>query len=146
MNNGYGPTSFIDDTLVTLYFMIYLNYFEKSSTEVTTDSPGLKKKIAKRDIFPLTNDILKAFKKDIEDVTKQKSYNELITAQKLKQGLNEDKLLENVPASANVNEIIVIDDDDDDNLSQEPATKRVKLNQIVRTKTKPSIDFTLGSN
>ena len=70
----------------------------------------------------------------------------MITAQKLKQGLNEDKLLENVPASANVNEIIVIDDDDDDNLSQEPATKRVKLNQIVRTKTKPSIDFTLGSN
>ena len=106
--------------------MIYLNYFEKSSTEVTTDSPGLKKKIAKRDIFPLTNDILKAFKKDIEDVTKQKSYNELITAQKLKQGLNEDKLLENVPASANVNEIIVIDDDDDDNLSQEPATKKSK--------------------
>lgn len=52
-----------------------------------------------------------------------------------------------MPASANVNEIIVIDDDDDDdNLSQEPATKRVKLNQIVRTKTKPSIDFTLGSN
>ena len=52
----------------------------------------------------------------------------------MKQGLNEDKLLENVPASANVNEIIVIDDDDDDNLSQEPATKRVKLNQIVGTK------------
>ena len=38
-----------------------------------------------------------------------------------------------MPASANVNEIIVIDDDDDDNLSQE-LQKRVKLNQIVRTK------------
>lgn len=136
LNNGYGPTSFIDDTLVTLYFMIYLNYFEKSSTEVTTDSPGLKKKIAKRDIFPLTNDILKAFKKDIEDVTKQKSYNELITAQKLKQGLNEDKLLENVPASANVNEIIVIDDDDDDNLSQEPATKKSKTESNSEDKNK----------
>lgn len=138
LNNGYGPTSFIDDTLVTLYFMIYLNYFEKSSNEVTTDSPGLKKKIAKRDIFPLTNEILKAFKKDIEEVTKQTSFNELISAQKLELGVNENKLLgvkeeetESKSAPARANEIIVIDDDDDDgddddNMSLEPVTKKNK--------------------
>lgn len=31
-NNGYGPTSFIDDTLVTLYFLIYLYYCKDMST------------------------------------------------------------------------------------------------------------------
>ncbi|RLV94897.1 Histone transcription regulator 3 [Spathaspora sp. JA1] len=83
-NNGFGPTSLIDDTIVGVYFKIYLYYFkdmmETSSSGSTMDSPGAKKKIAKRDIFPLTNDIVKQFKNEIDTILKNRPeiYNEAI--------------------------------------------------------------------
>ena len=65
-NNGYGPTSMIDDTLVTIFFKIYSYYYTNTNFISTFSSPGLKKKIAKKDIFPLTIDLLKICKKEID--------------------------------------------------------------------------------
>ncbi|KAL6453165.1 HIR3 Histone transcription regulator 3 [Candida maltosa Xu316] len=85
-NNGYGPTSFIDDTLVATYFHIYLYYNKDSSSMeiVTTDSPGAKKKIAKRDIFPLTNDLMKVYKTQLDELLKKDLYNDFVVAEKWK--------------------------------------------------------------
>ncbi|KAI5969070.1 HIR3 [Candida margitis] len=58
-NNGYGPTSMIDDTIVTIFFKVYTYYNKDTNFFSTFNSPGLKKKIAKKDIFPLTNEMLK---------------------------------------------------------------------------------------
>jgi len=65
-NNGYGPTSMIDDTLVTIFFKVYTHYYRDTNFYSLFNSPGLKKKIAKKDTFPLTNDLLRLCKKDID--------------------------------------------------------------------------------
>lgn len=76
-NNGYGPTSLIDDTIVSVYiilFEIFAKNHNKSETEKDiTDSPsGRPKKLAKRDVFPFISDILKNFRREIEDILKMK--------------------------------------------------------------------------
>ncbi|KAI5968926.1 HIR3 [Candida theae] len=65
-NNGYGPTSMIDDTLVTIFFKMYTYFNPNTDFFSTFTSPGVKKKIAKKDIFPLTVDLLKLCKKEID--------------------------------------------------------------------------------
>lgn len=65
-NNGYGPTSFIDDTIVTIFFKIYTYYNKDTNFYSTFTSPGLKKKIAKKDTFPLTTELLKFCKKEVD--------------------------------------------------------------------------------
>jgi hypothetical protein len=87
-NSGFGPTSFIDDTIVAIYFKFYIHYDEDDSggdtssdlkgsgsgstnTPGVTDSPSAKvKKIAKRDIFPFTTEILKNNRREIENILK----------------------------------------------------------------------------
>lgn len=78
LNNGFGPTSLIDDTIVALFITIY-NSVDKRDVEVShealpvKDSPnGKVKKVAKRDIFPYVTDILKNSKRDIDYVLKEK--------------------------------------------------------------------------
>lgn len=76
-NNGYGPTSLIDDTIVSVYiilFEIFAKNYNKTETEKDiTDSPsGRPKKLAKRDVFPFISDILKNFRREIEDILKLK--------------------------------------------------------------------------
>lgn len=119
-NNGYGPTSFIDDTLVTLYFLIYLYYCKDMSTPTIVDSPSAKKKIAKRDIFPLTNDVLKLFKSELDTLVKLEIFNEYVangkkkveTERKLKLEKQEQAEQKEPETSvSNAPEIIVIDDD-----------------------------------
>ncbi|RCK57502.1 Histone transcription regulator 3 [Candida viswanathii] len=139
-NNGYGPTSFIDDTLVTLYFLIYLYYSKDIATPTIVDSPSAKKKIAKRDIFPLTNDVLKLFKTELETLVRLEKFNEFVAEGKQKveaerkRKQEEQRQLEQATAiqrqleliqqrqqvaAAHPHEVIVIDDDDDVGSSQE---------------------------
>ncbi|CAI5758328.1 unnamed protein product [Candida verbasci] len=71
LNNGFGPTSLIDDTIVGIFFRIYTFYFAQDFTNAMENpSANQKKKIAKKDIFPITNDIIKNHKKEIEDKLK----------------------------------------------------------------------------
>ncbi|CAK7905640.1 histone transcription regulator 3 homolog [[Candida] anglica] len=83
-NNGYGPTSLIDDTIVAVYMRVYLNFTESHSLSIGRDetaSPSSKpKKMAKRDVFPLIAEILKTSRREIEELLKEKTdiYNEFI--------------------------------------------------------------------
>ncbi|CCE82831.1 Piso0_002581 [Millerozyma farinosa CBS 7064] len=85
LNNGFGPTSLIDDTMIAIFIQVYrkVNNNPISETEnEDTKSPGGKiKKLAKRDFFPLVNDILKISKKMIESTIKMNSnyYSDLLT-------------------------------------------------------------------
>lgn len=102
-NNGYGPTSLIDDTIVSVYirlFEIFSTKYNKVSTEnEITDSPsGRPKKLAKRDVFPFISDILKNSRREIEDVLKNKPdiFNEFVLeslerAKKLEEELKSTK-------------------------------------------------------
>ncbi|CUM65134.1 uncharacterized protein PRCAT00002761001 [Priceomyces carsonii] len=75
-NNGFGPTSLIDDTIVAIYIRIFQyvlrNKGEKNiSNENFMESPSGKiKKLAKRDVFPFTADILKSLKRSVEGALK----------------------------------------------------------------------------
>ncbi|CCE81902.1 Piso0_002581 [Millerozyma farinosa CBS 7064] len=85
LNNGFGPTSLIDDTMIAIFIQVYrkVNNNPVNETEnEDTKSPGGKiKKLAKRDFFPLVNDILKISKKIIESTMKMNSnyYSDLLT-------------------------------------------------------------------
>ena len=74
-NNGFGPTSLIDDTIVGIYLKIYTHLsssIEQESTKSFQDLIGGKpKKLAKRDIFPFATDILKHFRREIENTLKE---------------------------------------------------------------------------
>ncbi|EAZ63652.2 regulator of histone transcription, partial [Scheffersomyces stipitis CBS 6054] len=83
-NNGFGPTSLIDDTIVGIFIRIYLHHFptlEPPAATISTDSPGGKsKKLAKRDIFPFTTDLLKNHRREVEAILKERPeiYNDYV--------------------------------------------------------------------
>ncbi|ODV80716.1 uncharacterized protein CANTADRAFT_20288 [Suhomyces tanzawaensis NRRL Y-17324] len=111
-NNGFGPTSLIDDTIVGIFLKIYL-YFDKDFEHPLTgapagssDSPGGKiKKIAKRDVFPFANDLLKNFRREIEAilVSNPKLFNEYVEQAK-EQNEAEQKRLREEEAQAKIRE------------------------------------------
>lgn len=74
-NNGFGPTALIDDTVVGLYICFY-NYFLQAGkladdTTNLAESPSHRpKKMAKRDVFPLTIEMLKILKREIDQILK----------------------------------------------------------------------------
>ena len=77
LNNGFGPTSLIDDLMICVFIKIYMHFDKREASPNTseaspvTESPsGRTKKLAKRDFFPLINEILKNFKKNVEDKVK----------------------------------------------------------------------------
>ncbi|KAI5960936.1 HIR3 [Candida pseudojiufengensis] len=80
-NNGYGPTSLIDDTIVTLFFKIYTFYHSDTNFFAQMNSPGTKKKIAKKDIFPLVNELLKIGRRDVDSRLKaqEDGYNDVLS-------------------------------------------------------------------
>ncbi|KAI3402854.2 HIR3 [Candida oxycetoniae] len=70
-NNGYGPTSLIDDTFVSIYFKIYEHFFKDVNSHTYQNSPNSKRKIAKKDIFPIATDLLKITRRDVEEKAKE---------------------------------------------------------------------------
>lgn len=84
-NNGFGPTSLIDDTITAIYIRIFLFFDKKIESALAplepTESPnGKMKKLAKRDVFPFANDILSSFRREIEKIFKDKPtiYNDYV--------------------------------------------------------------------
>lgn len=133
-NNGFGPTSLIDDTIVAIYVRIYLYFDHKidknPSQAPETESPNGKiKKLAKRDIFPFANDILNTFKKDIENILKE---NPEIYNQFAKEANQLNKILEEVkPNGSEIPSTINDAKNDEGNTinghNQEPALGVPKL-------------------
>lgn len=77
LNNGFGPTSLIDDTMIAIFIKIYLHFdnqlLKSTISPSNADSPNEKnKKLAKRDFFPLISDMLKMFRRNIENTLKEK--------------------------------------------------------------------------
>lgn len=84
-NNGFGPTSLIDDTITAIYIRIYLFFDKKIESALASLEPaespnGKMKKLAKRDVFPFANDILSSFRREIEKIFKDKPniYNDFV--------------------------------------------------------------------
>lgn len=84
-NNGFGPTSLIDDTITAIYIRIYLFFDKKIESALASLEPaespnGKMKKLAKRDVFPFANDILSSFRREIEKIFKEKPniYNDFV--------------------------------------------------------------------
>lgn len=75
LNNGFGPTSLIDDTICAVFLKLYNHQLLEQSgpINVSKDSPnGKMKKLAKRDLFPFVNDLLTKCKRDVESYIKER--------------------------------------------------------------------------
>lgn len=70
-NNGFGPTSLIDDTLVCTFLRIYLYYLPNILALLDDLVGGKIKKLAKRDIFPFVLDILGVVKKGLDGLLQE---------------------------------------------------------------------------
>ncbi|CAK9439003.1 uncharacterized protein LODBEIA_P32270 [Lodderomyces beijingensis] len=70
LNNGYGPTSLIDDTVISMFFKIYEHFNKGNHFQATLASPNPKRKIARKDIFPFTTEIVKHSRRDVEEMIK----------------------------------------------------------------------------
>ena len=71
LNNGFGPTSQVDDTLCAIYIEIYSSMADDKVVPVTESPNGRLKRLAKKDFFPFINELIAKFKKDNEAVTKE---------------------------------------------------------------------------
>lgn len=98
LNNGFGPTSLIDDTSIALYITIF-NSIDKMETPLSNgtvpESPsGKVKRLAKKDIFPFINDILKNSKREIDAVLKDQPdvFNDFVKSVDTKQEDKGDRL------------------------------------------------------
>lgn len=81
LNNGFGPTSQVDDTLCAIYISIYSLVDASESTVPKVDSPGGKtKRMAKKDFFIFINELVSKSKREIDSLMKDDSdiLNELI--------------------------------------------------------------------
>lgn len=72
LNNGFGPTSLIDDTIVAVFINIYYSIPQQETTDSLESPVGKVKKLAKKDIFPCTTDILKNCKREMDMICKEK--------------------------------------------------------------------------
>lgn len=74
LNNGYGPTSLIDDTFCAVFIQIYQSYsskFPEDPAQAITTSPLAKvKKLAKRDLMPFANEMMTKLKRDTDTYLK----------------------------------------------------------------------------
>ncbi|CAH6718389.1 histone transcription regulator 3 homolog [[Candida] jaroonii] len=71
LNNGFGQTALIDDTICSLFIKIYKSLNQPDpGPPVPTDYRKIKK-LAKKDMYPFIFEFLKAAKKDIDNVMKE---------------------------------------------------------------------------
>lgn len=101
LNNGFGPTSQVDDTLCAIYVLIFSLVKTAESLDVQLSSPGgtKTKRIAKKDFFPFINDLVSKSKRDIDSLLKDDSdvLNEFVehfTEEKRKKLEHEQELLQ----------------------------------------------------
>lgn len=73
LNNGFGPTSLIDDTLCSLFLKIFTSVADSHPLAFATpaEAAGAKyKKLAKRDLFPFINETVTKCKRDVDAILK----------------------------------------------------------------------------
>lgn len=73
LNNGFGPTSLIDDTLCSIFVKLFLYETTKMALpeEVPDESPnGKAKKLARRDLFPFITELVNRMKRDVDSLLK----------------------------------------------------------------------------
>ncbi|KAM3124472.1 hypothetical protein SBP28_003368 [Candidozyma auris] len=79
LNNGFGPTSLIDDTLCSVYLRVFSTQVERLQITDKDDSPkeGSKdskvKRLARRDLFPFITGLVTVVKRDVEGILKDHS-------------------------------------------------------------------------
>lgn len=80
LNNGFGPTSLIDDTLCSVYLMVFKDQTEKLALSEKEEKPKDSsvppkestkvKRLARRDLFPYITGLVSTMKRDVESVLK----------------------------------------------------------------------------
>lgn len=71
LNNGFGPTLLIDDTLCAVFLKIFNDVSVDQQAPPVSDLTAVKfKRLAKRDLFPFVNDIAAKCKRDIDGFLK----------------------------------------------------------------------------
>lgn len=71
LNNGFGPTLLIDDTLCAVFLKIFNDVSVDQQSPPVIDLTAVKfKRLAKRDLFPFINDIAAKCKRDIDGFLK----------------------------------------------------------------------------
>lgn len=90
LNNGFGPTSLIDDTLCSVYLMVFKDLTEKLALSEKEDKPKDSnatpkestkvKRLARRDLFPYITGLVNTMKRDVESALKDQPdlFNEFI--------------------------------------------------------------------
>lgn len=66
LNNGFGPTSLIDDTICAIFVKIFNGIDKPSKVLETIDLTVRFKKLAKRDLFPFANELVTRCKRDVD--------------------------------------------------------------------------------
>lgn len=71
LNNGFGPTSLIDDTICAVFLRIFNGIAQESAAPQVVDLTAVKfKRLAKRDLFPFINEITAKCKRDVDSYLK----------------------------------------------------------------------------
>lgn len=80
LNNGFGPTSLIDDTLCSVYLKVFKDQTEKlalsekeeksKDSSVPPKEATKVKRLARRDLFPYITGLVTTMKRDVESVLK----------------------------------------------------------------------------
>lgn len=76
LNNGFGPTSLIDDTFSSIFLKLFLYEVDiMKLPEEIIDEPNAKtKKLARRDVFPFITELVNRIKRDIDSVLKDSPF------------------------------------------------------------------------
>lgn len=70
LNNGFGPTSLIDDTICAIFVKIFNGTEIPVTVLETIDLTVRFKKLAKRDLFPFANELVTRCKRDVDSLLK----------------------------------------------------------------------------
>lgn len=70
LNNGFGPTSLIDDTICAIFVKIFNGTSKPEKVQETIDLTVRFKKLAKRDLFPFANELVTRCKRDVDMLLK----------------------------------------------------------------------------
>lgn len=71
LNNGFGPTSLIDDTICAIFIKIFDATPKPPTVREVADLTSRFKKLAKRDMFPFANELVTRCKRDVDSFLKE---------------------------------------------------------------------------
>lgn len=78
LNNGFGPTSVIDDSIAMLFLKCW-EWFEPEST--VAESQEAPKRLAKKELYPVASDLTKQLKPKIDEIKPKVDLNKWVQTQ-----------------------------------------------------------------